>query len=94
MGGMLHKCFQGASTDLLERRHCSLINRPETPLPNLNSTNIFLWSVWGQTTKFKDRQYFWLYSRGKMKKVKSQQSLPCWKLNPPGLSHQHPTTEL
>ena len=35
----------------------------EVPLPNLNSANIFLCSVkdWGQTAKFKDHQYFWLY---------------------------------
>ena len=39
----------------------SLINQPEMPLPNLNSANIFLQSVWGQTAKFKDRQYFQLY---------------------------------
>ena len=29
--------------------------------PNLNSANIFLRLVWGQTAKFKDRQYFRLY---------------------------------
>ena len=33
----------------------------KAPPPNLNSTNIFLHSVWGQTAKLKDRQYFWLY---------------------------------
>ena len=31
----------------------------EVPLPNLNSTHIFLHSVLGQTSKFKDRQYFY-----------------------------------
>ena len=47
---------------LSERRQCSLINEPEMPLPNLNSTNTFVWLVWGQTAKFKDHQYFRLYS--------------------------------
>ena len=38
------------------------INGPETPPPNLrNSADIFLRSVWYQTAKFKDGQYFWLY---------------------------------
>jgi len=31
------------------------------PLPNLNSANILLRPVWGQTAKFKDLQYFQLY---------------------------------
>ena len=38
------------------------ITRCEAPLPNLNSASIFLCLVWGQTAKFKDRQYFWLHS--------------------------------
>ena len=33
----------------------------KAPPPNLNSANIFLRSVWGQTAKLKDRQYFRLY---------------------------------
>ena len=44
-----------------KRWQCSSINRPETPLPNLNCTNVLLWSVWGQAAIFKDRQYFQLY---------------------------------
>ena len=47
---------------LSERRQCSLINGPETLLPNLNSANTFVWLIWGQTAKFKDHQYFQLYS--------------------------------
>ena len=41
-----------------ERWQRFLINGPA---PNLNSANIFLWLVWGQTAKFKDCQYFQLY---------------------------------
>ena len=37
-------------------------NRTEAPLPNLNSTNIFLQLVWGPTARFKDCQCFLLYS--------------------------------
>ena len=33
----------------------------EAPPPNSNSANIFLWLVWDQTIKFKDRQYYRLY---------------------------------
>ena len=34
--------------------------RCKTPPPNLNFANIYLRSVWSQTTKLKDRQYFQL----------------------------------
>ena len=45
------------------RRQHSLINRPETPPLNLIFHKyFFLWLVWGQTTKYRDGQYFWLYS--------------------------------
>ena len=47
----LFKCLKQEMATLLD-----------TPPPNLNSTNIFLRSIWGQAAKFKDRQYFWLYS--------------------------------
>ena len=43
---------------LSKRWQHSLINRPETPLLNIN---IVLWSVCGQIAKFIDRQYFQLY---------------------------------
>ena len=42
----------------LKRETATLL---ETPLPNLNSANVFLWSVLGQTAIFKDSQFFWLY---------------------------------
>ena len=43
----------------LKREMATLL---DTPPPNLNSTNIFLRSIWGQAAKFKDHQYFRLYS--------------------------------
>ena len=44
-------------THLMSQSCVLLSNTP----PNLNSANIFLHSALGQTVKFNDCQYFWLY---------------------------------
>ena len=47
-----------------DRRQRTLIKRPETPPPSLNSANMFVQSVLAQTAKFKDRQYFCMVGLG------------------------------
>ena len=48
---------------LPDKRACNIyhdIIRCDTPPPDLNSANIHYARFWGQTTKFKDHEYFWL----------------------------------